>query len=79
MGSVDDMLNYTRDVGLLLADYWSNIEDFPPQTRMQQGRLLKQLPTTAPQKPESWDAVLADVKHLIIPGVSISILVMFLT
>ena len=71
MGSVDDMLTYTQDVGRLLADYWTNIEDFPPNPRVQKGDLLQKLPAKAPQKPESWDAVLEDVKKLIIPGVNL--------
>jgi aromatic-L-amino-acid decarboxylase len=44
--------------------------DFPVQARVAPGDLIKQLPTAAPEMPESMDAILADLDRLITPGIT---------
>ena len=53
-----------------VADYYSNIENYPVRSQVEPGYLLKQLPHSPPEKPESFDLVLKDFNSLIMPGIT---------
>uniref|UniRef100_A0A7N0V8K7 Tyrosine decarboxylase n=2 Tax=Kalanchoe fedtschenkoi TaxID=63787 RepID=A0A7N0V8K7_KALFE len=53
-----------------VADYYKTIEDHPVLSQVEPGYLRKLLPDSAPDKPESFENVLSDVKTKIIPGVT---------
>ncbi len=53
-----------------LADYRARVADLPVQTAAQPGDLLAALPKQAPEQPEGFAAVLADVERLVLPGLS---------
>lgn len=53
-----------------IADYYESIEQHPVRSQVKPGYLQDLLPKRAPETPESLDAVLADVKDKIHPGVT---------
>jgi aromatic-L-amino-acid decarboxylase len=53
-----------------IADYFSRIESFPVLSQVKPGAIRGSLPPSAPAKGESFDAVLADVEKLILPGIT---------
>nr|SBR20015.1 BCAA decarboxylase [Echinacea purpurea] len=53
-----------------IADFYKNIENYPASSQVQPGYLRTRMPQTAPDKPESLDAILKDVENDIIPGIT---------
>ena len=53
-----------------IADYYSRIESFPVLSQAKPGEIRSSLPAHAPAKGESFDAMLADVERLILPGIT---------
>ena len=53
-----------------IADYYSKIESFPVLSQVEPGQIRASLPPNAPTKGEPFDALLADVERLILPGVT---------
>jgi aromatic-L-amino-acid/L-tryptophan decarboxylase len=53
-----------------IADYRARAADLPVQTGVAPGALLAALPTTPPEQPEGFAAVLADVDRLLLPALS---------
>lgn len=60
-----------REMIDFLADYWAALQSAePPQVTggVKPGALTDRLPMRAPERGEPWDAVMADVRSLIVPG-----------
>jgi len=53
-----------------IADYYSRIESFPVLSRAQPGQIRASLPPNPPKHGEPFDAILADVEKLILPGIT---------
>ena len=53
-----------------IADYRARIEEFPVLSRAEPGELRRALPERAPEQGESFDAILADLDRLIVPGLT---------
>lgn len=53
-----------------LADYRARVADLPVQTAVRPGALLAALPSSPPEQPEGFAAVLADVERLVLPALS---------
>lgn len=53
-----------------IADYYSRIESFPVLSRVQPGQIRASLPPRPPVRGEPFDAILADVEKLILPGIT---------
>jgi len=53
-----------------IADYLRDIRDLPVLPDVQPGELVDQLPSTGPEQGESMDAILADFRNLIVPGIT---------
>ena len=54
----------------LIADYIETIESRPVTSTAKPGDVRDQLPEHPPTEPESFDAVLADVQNIIVPGLT---------
>jgi aromatic-L-amino-acid decarboxylase len=54
----------------LIADYLTRVEGRPVRSRAAPGDLLAALPAHAPPVGEAWDAILADIDRLIMPGLT---------
>lgn len=53
-----------------IADYIEGVEDRPVQSTVEPGDVRAALPEHPPTEPESFDAVMADVERVIMPGVT---------
>lgn len=53
-----------------LADYTENIRDRNVLPSVEPGYLSELIPSSAPEKPETWQEVLSDIERVIMPGVS---------
>jgi aromatic-L-amino-acid/L-tryptophan decarboxylase len=53
-----------------IADYYSKIESFPVLSQVKPGQIRASLPPSAPLQGESFEAILADVEKLILPGIT---------
>ena len=53
-----------------IADYLRDIRDLPVLPDVQPGALVDALPAAGPEKGESMDAILADFRNLIVPGIT---------
>src|SRR5438477_2235296 len=51
------------------ADYRENIESMPVAPTVEPGEISAGLPSSPPEKGESFDAIFADLKNIIVPGV----------
>jgi aromatic-L-amino-acid decarboxylase len=53
-----------------IADYQRRVETLPVLSQVKPGEIRAQLPATAPEHGEPFDAILADVDRLIMPGIT---------
>ncbi len=53
-----------------IADHRSRIPDLPVRSQVVPGQIAAALPDAAPQHPESFDAVLADLERIVVPGIT---------
>jgi aromatic-L-amino-acid/L-tryptophan decarboxylase len=53
-----------------IADYRARVATLPVMARTEPGELKRQLPSTPPVDPEPFDAILADLDRVILPGLS---------
>jgi aromatic-L-amino-acid/L-tryptophan decarboxylase len=66
----DEFRRHGHTVVDWIADYYSRIESFPVLSQVTPGQIRASLPEKAPQKGESFEAILADVEKLIVPGIT---------
>ncbi len=53
-----------------IADYWEGVSDSPVLAQVAPGQVAAQLPVTAPERAESFEAVLADLDSVLMPGIT---------
>ena len=53
-----------------IADYWASLEDRPVLSRIQPGEVRAGFAATAPEDPEPFEAVMADLDQVIMPGLT---------
>ena len=53
-----------------IADFYDRIEMLPVQSEVVPGELRAMLPDAAPQSPESFDALIADLDEIVVPGLT---------
>ncbi|MCH2126005.1 MAG: pyridoxal-dependent decarboxylase [Pirellulaceae bacterium] len=66
----DEFRNYGHKVVERVARYLEDVESFPVQSQVQPGWVRGQLPSAAPDEPEPFDQILADVDRIIVPGLT---------
>ena len=66
----EEFRRYGKEVIDWIADYYERIESFPVKSRVKPGEIRAALPAHAPADGESFDAMLADVENLILPGIT---------
>ncbi|XP_057866799.2 tyrosine decarboxylase 2 isoform X2 [Cryptomeria japonica] len=67
---VEEFRKHAHAMVDFIADYYHNIENFPVLSQVQPDYLKSLIPDSAPQHPESFESVLADVKEKIMPGLT---------
>ncbi|MEO8369364.1 MAG: pyridoxal-dependent decarboxylase [Candidatus Solibacter sp.] len=53
-----------------IADYRANVAQYPVMARTAPGEIKAALPADPPQSPEPFDAILADIDRIVMPGLS---------
>jgi len=53
-----------------IARYMERVEEFPVRSAVDPGWVRAQLPARPPERGESWNAVLADLDRVILPGLT---------
>src|SRR5215211_943756 len=53
-----------------IADYWSRIGSFPVRSPVAPGDVRAALPPEPPEQGEPFSAVLADLDHVVLPGIT---------
>ena len=53
-----------------IARYLERLEEFLVMSRVSPGEIRAQLPPTAPERGEPFEAVLADLEQVILPGIT---------
>lgn len=68
--SPDDFRRHGHRVIDWIADYWDSLEERPVLAQVQPGDVRRSLPTSAPDRGESFDALLADLNDVVLPGIT---------
>lgn len=68
--SPDQFREYGRQVVDWIADYYERIESFPVLSQAEPGQVRAALPDTPPEHGEPFEAVLADLDDVILPGIT---------
>ena len=66
----DDFRRHGHAIVDWIADYYDRIESFPVLSQVQPGQIRSSLPPKAPLSGEPFNAILADVDKLILPGIT---------
>lgn len=62
--------SHGREMVDYIADYYANVEKFPVKSKVMPGYLAKLLPSSVPEAAEPVEAIMADVKAHIVPGIT---------
>ncbi|MFL6139417.1 MAG: pyridoxal-dependent decarboxylase [Frankiaceae bacterium] len=66
----DELRTYGHAVVDWVADYLATLESRPVLSPVQPGEIRAALPERPPERPEPFDAVLADLDRLVLPGIT---------
>lgn len=53
-----------------IADYWASLDDLPVRAQVAPGDVRRLLPESAPETGEPFDAMLADLDRIVVPGLT---------
>ena len=53
-----------------IADYWASLDELPVLSQVGPGDVRRMLPTEPPEDAESFDALLADLDQIVVPGLT---------
>ncbi len=53
-----------------IAEYMETVEEYPVLAKVEPGEIAAQLPRTPPEEPEEMDAIFADFKQILLPGIT---------
>jgi aromatic-L-amino-acid/L-tryptophan decarboxylase len=65
-----DLRDHGPDVLGWAARYRERIESLPVLSHVEPGWVRAQLPEHAPEQPEPWEAILADLDRIVVPGIT---------
>lgn len=68
--SAEEFRRRGKEVVDWIADYYQRVEALPVLSQAKAGDIRAMLPTQAPQRGESFDAMLADIDRVIMPGIT---------
>lgn len=68
--TADEFRRHGRAVVDWIADYMERVESLPVLSQVKPGEIRAALPATAPEQGEPFEAILADVDRLILPGIT---------
>ena len=68
--NTEDFRKHAHQIVDWIADYYQTIEKFPVKSQVKPGEIKGQLPLSAPENGESFDQIISDFNHIIMPGIS---------
>ena len=68
--SPDEFRRRGREVVDLIADYMQSVQTLPVVPSVKPGEIAALLPDVAPESPEPWEEILADVQRVVMPGLT---------
>jgi aromatic-L-amino-acid/L-tryptophan decarboxylase len=66
----DEFRRHGREIVDWVADYMERVGDLPIRSIVEPGDIAARLPTAAPEAPEPFDALLADLDDVVLPGIT---------
>ena len=66
----DEFRRHGKEVIDWIADYYERVESYPVLSPVKPGEIRAALPKSAPVNGESFDAMVADVNRIILPGIT---------
>ncbi len=66
----DDLRHHGRRTIDWVADYLSSLESYPVLARTAPGEIAALLPPSAPEEPEPFEELLADLDRIVLPGIT---------
>ncbi len=66
----DEFRKYGQAVIDWIANYYENIESYPVSSQIKPGEIRKNLTSNPPENGERFDAILEDIDHVILPGIT---------
>ena len=66
--TAEDLRHHGRRTIDWVADYLSNLESYPVLAKTVPGEVAAMLPLSAPEEPEPFEALLADLDRIVLPG-----------
>ncbi len=67
---IDEFRVHAHTFADWMADYLTSVEQYPVRSQVKPGEVLAQLPVSCPEASESMDAIFADFKSTIMPGIT---------
>jgi aromatic-L-amino-acid decarboxylase len=68
--STDEFRRWGKAVVDWIADYQERLDSYPVLSQVKPGDIRAKLPPAPPEKGEAFDTILADVKNIIVPGLT---------
>ena len=68
--TAEEFRRYGRAVVDRIADYWETVEELPVRAQVKPGEVTAALPAHPPERGEPFEAVLADLDRVILPGLT---------
>lgn len=68
--NTEDFRKHAHQIVDWIADYYQTIEHYPVKSQVKPGEIKGQLPPKAPENGESFDQIISDFNHIIMPGIS---------
>lgn len=66
----EEFRKYGHELVDWMADYFQDIESYPVMPDIAPGDIFRQIPNAAPDQPESFEAIFADFKQKVLPGIT---------
>jgi aromatic-L-amino-acid decarboxylase len=66
----EEFRKYGRQVVDWIADYWERVESLPVRSQVEPGEVRRRLPAHPPEQGEPFEALLADMDRVVLPGVT---------
>ncbi len=66
----DEFRHWGRELVDWIADYWEELDDLPVQPEVEPGEIRRRLPDRAPEKPEPFEHIVADLDSIVKEGLT---------
>ena len=68
--NTSEFRNHAHELADWMADYLEHVGEYPVTPQVSPGDIKKQLPSAAPEHPESFESIFGDFRSVIVPGMT---------